>query len=37
MSADEGILIVDFSIKWSSCEKLLGVKTDWKLNFDDNV
>ena len=31
------ILIEDSSFKWSSYEKLLGVKIDSKLNFDDHL
>ena len=25
-----------YDMKNSDCEKLLGVKLDWKLNFDDD-
>ena len=31
------IIIEDSSFKWSSYEKLLGVKIDSKLNFDDHL
>ena len=27
----------EYDIKNSKCEKLLGVKLDWKLNFDDHI
>ena len=27
----------EYEIKNNKCEKLLGVKLDWKLNFDDQI
>ena len=27
----------EYEVENSKCEKLLGVKLDWKLNFDDKI
>ena len=27
----------EYEIENSMCEKLIGVKLDWKLNFDDQI
>ena len=29
--------VAEYEIENSKCEKLLGVKLDWKLNFDDHI
>ena len=31
------VKIGEYEIENSECEKLLGVKLDWKLNFDDHI
>ena len=39
ISSNESVTlhVGEYDIKNSKCEKLLGVKLDWKLNFDDNI
>ena len=39
ISSNENITVklAEYKIEKSECEKLLGVKLDWKLNFDDNI
>ena len=31
------VQVVEYEFENSKCEKLLGVKLNWKLNFDDHI
>ena len=36
-SKNVNVHVGEYEIENSNCEKLLGVKLDWKLNFDDHI
>ena len=39
ISSNEKVIVQvgEYEIEISKCEKLLGVKLEWKLNFDDHL
>ena len=39
ISSNENVTVHvgDYDFKNSNCEKLFGIKLDWKLNFDDHI